>query len=220
MWNLHRKKAFDTVNHDILSKQQHYGLRSIISEWFASYLSNCRQTIEISGTASEQQSIDCGGPQVSVLSPLQFLIYMNDIQFSFTKFSYFLFADDTNILYADKHLRSLKSLVNSELAKVYEWLTANGLALNIKKSNYFIFCPRRKVLTYKRKILLHDKAKQSQSSLECKDYVKYLGILLDKNLTFKNHIDHITIKISKTAGMISKLRDFLPKKYFYKFTIV
>ena len=87
-----------------------WSFRGLISEWFASYLNNRRQTTEINDTVSEHQSTDCGVPQGSVLGPLSFFIYMNDIQYSSTKFSFFLFADDINILYADKHLRSLESV--------------------------------------------------------------------------------------------------------------
>ena len=137
---------------------------------------------------------------------------MNDIQYSSTKLNFFLFADDTNILYADKHLHFLESVANTELTKVYEWLTANRLTLNIKKSNYVIFRPHQKALVHQPKLHMFDNEKQSQSNLECKDYVKYLGMLLDKNLIFTNHIDQIIIKISKTVGMIAKLRHFLPRK--------
>ena len=207
------KKAFDTVNHDILlNKLQYYGFRGIISNWFSSYLNNRRQTTEINNMISEQQSIDCGVPQGSVLGPLLFLIYMNDIQYSSTKFKFFLFADDTNILYANKNLRTLETVINTELASVYECLTANRLTLNIKKSNYVIFRPYQKVITYHPRILMYDNDKQNQSSLECKNYVKYLGILLDKDLSFKNHIDLVTIKISKTVGLVAKLRHFLPQR--------
>ena len=201
--------CIDTVNYNILlSKLRHYDFRAVISDLCSSYLSNRKQTTEINGVISAQQSIDCGVPQCSVLGPLLFLIYMNDIQYSSTKLIFFLFADDTNILYADKQLHLLESVANTELTKVYEWLTANRLTLNIKKSNYVIFCPHQKALVHH----IFDNEKQSQSNLECKDYVKYLGLLLDKNLSFKNHIDQIIIKISKTVGMIAKLRHFLPRK--------
>ena len=90
-------------------------------------------------------------------------------------------------------------------------MSTNGQQINAerKKSNFVIFRPRQKVLTYQPKILLHDSEKPS---LECKDYVNHLGILLDKTLAFKNHIDQITIKLGKTVGMIAKLRHFHPPK--------
>ena len=138
---------------------------------------------------------------------------MNDIQYSSTRLNFLLFADDiTNTLYANKHLHLLESVANTELTKVYEWLTANRLTLNIKKSNYVVFHPHHKALGHQPKLHMFDNEIQSQSNLECKDYVKYLGILLDKKLFFKNHIDQIIIKISKTVEMTAKLRHFLPRK--------
>ena len=95
-------------------------------------------------------------PQGSVLGALLFLLYINDIQYSFDKFSFNLFADDTNILYADKDIRSLETTVNRELNKVYIWLTANKLTLNIKKSNFLIFRPYQKRLIYQPKIAIYN----------------------------------------------------------------
>ena len=91
-------------------------------------------------------------PQGSVLGPLLFLLYINDIQESSDKFSFYLFADDTNILYSDKNLKSLELSVNQELNNVYDWLTANKLSLNTKKSNFVIFCPPQRKLTYQPRI--------------------------------------------------------------------
>ena len=72
-----------------------------------------------------------GVPQGSVLGPLLFLIYINDISNSSNKLKFYLFADDTNLLYADKNLKSLESTVNAEISRVYNWLIANKLSLNI-----------------------------------------------------------------------------------------
>ena len=90
---------------------------------------------------SRSQQISCGVPQGSVLGPLLFLIYINDIHNCSEKFSFYLFADDTNLLYADKKLKSLEDMINGELLKVSDWLNANKLTLNAKKSNYVIFHP-------------------------------------------------------------------------------
>ena len=94
------------------------------------------QTTRIGSFISEKATTLCAVPQGSVLGPLLFLIYVNDIYMSSDKLNFYLFADDTNLLYADKSLKSLESVVNSELIKVYNWLTANKLTLNVKKSNY------------------------------------------------------------------------------------
>ena len=122
----------------------------------------------------------------------------------------FTFLYDTNILFADKNLKSLKLSVNLELNKVYDWLTANKLTLNIKKSNFVIYCPAQRKLAYQPKIVIFDNEQNKKVALEHKDYVKYLGILIDKNLSWKHHTDHVIIKVSRTVGLIAKLRHFLP----------
>ena len=93
---------------------------------------------------SKKEVVLSGVPQGSVLGPLLFLIYINDISNSSDKLKFYLFADDTNLLYADKNLKSLESTVNAEIFRVYNWLIANKLSLNIKKSNFVIFKPRQK----------------------------------------------------------------------------
>ena len=110
------KKAFDTVDHLILlQKLNHYGIRGIINAWFASYLLGRSQVTEVGFNLSTECMISCGVPQGSVLGPLLFLIYINDIHNSSAKLSFYLFADDTSLLYADTNLKSLEKTVNSEL---------------------------------------------------------------------------------------------------------
>lgn len=121
-----------------------------------------------------------------------------------------MFADDTNILYADKNLKSLETVVNRELRKLYNWLTSNKLTLNIKKSNFVIFRPYQKKLTIQPKLSIYDNDKQKNVPLECKEFIKYLGLIIDKSLSWKQHIDHVATKISKIVGLIAKLRHFIP----------
>ena len=92
--------------------------------------------------------------------------------------SFYLFADDTNLLYTDKDLKSLESVMNIELQKVCNWLNANKLTLNAKKSNSVIFRPSQKKLSYQINIRMYNNASNSDTSLECIDYVKFLGVLL------------------------------------------
>lgn len=139
-------------------------------------------------------------------------IYINDIYRSSDKFSFYLFADDTNLLYADKKLKSLETIVNNELKKIYNWLTANKLTLNIKKTNYVVFHPHQKRLDYQINLKIFDHNSNSFISLELKDYIKFLGVVIDSNLSWKTHIDNIAIKISKTVGIISRLRHYIPTK--------
>ena len=124
---------------------------------------------------------------------------------------FFLFVDDTNCIYADKNLKSLESTVNKELCKLFDWLTANKLTLNIKKKNFVIFRPAQRKLTYHPKIMIFDNDQNKNVALECKEFVRYLGIIIDNNLSWKHHIDHVAIKMSQTVGLICKLRQFVPR---------
>ena len=155
---------------------------SILNAWFASYLLGRSQVTEVGFNLSTECMISCGVPQGSVLGPLLFLIYINDIHNSSAKLSFYLFADDTSLLYADTNLKSLEKTVNSELLKVSDWLNANKLTLNAKKSNYVIFRPYQRKLNYSVNIEMIDNCTQIPTTLQCKDHVKYLGVLLDSNL--------------------------------------
>ena len=202
-----RKKAFDTVDHNILlDKLNHCGFRGIINDWFSSYLNNRMQSTQIGPYISNKANVSYGIPQESVLGPLLFLLYVNDIHPCSNKLKFYLFADDTNILYADKNLKSLENIVNIELQNLHEWLTSNKLTLNTTKTNFVIFHPYHKKVTYQPSLYMFDNEKNEHVTLESKNYIKYLGVLIDKNLTWEYHIDAITAKISKTVGLISKLR--------------
>ena len=206
------KKAFDTVNHVILlDKLHYYGVRGIVHEWFSSYLANRTQTTHIDNDhiSSKKNSVT-GVPQGSVLGPLLFLIYINDIYLCSNKLGFYLFADDTNLLYADKDLKSLETTVNAELKNVCNWLNANKLTINAKKSNFVIFRPRQKRIDHQTCIRIPDNNNNGFVLLECKDYVKFLGVLIDKNLTWKPHIDHIASKISKIVGILARIRHHVP----------
>lgn len=206
------KKAFDTVDHCILLKKLScYGIRGLVNNWFKSYLSDRTQTTEIETHISTKERSPCGVPQGSVLGPLLFLLYINDIIKVSDKLKFFLFADDTNLLYANKDLKLLELTVNNELIKLCDWLTANKLTLNIKKSNFVIFKPYQKKTTLEVNIKMYDNSLQKYVDLECKEHVKYLGLLIDSKLSWKCHIDYISTKISKTIGLFSKLRHFVPQ---------
>ena len=210
------QKAFDTVDHAILlQKLFHYGVRGIVNDWFSSYLINRVQTTQIGSHVSDKQNTLCGVPQGSVLVPLLFLIYVNDIYKASNKLEFFLFVDDTNLLYANKNLRSLETVMNDELVKIVDWLTANKLSLNVKKTNYIIFHPYQKRLNYDVNIKILDSRVNKYFNLERKEYVKYLGVMIDNHLSWKHHINYVALKISRNIGILSKLRHFVPPKTLY-----
>ena len=133
-------KAFDTVNHSILlQKLEHYGIQGVLNNWFSSYLNNRYQATQVGSHVYKKERCLCGVLQGSVLGPLLLLLYINDIYNSSDKLSFYLFADDTNLLYAEKNLRSLETVVNEELRNIGNWLMVNKLSLNVKKSNFVIF---------------------------------------------------------------------------------
>ena len=131
-------KAFDTVNHSILlMKLEHYGIRDSALRWFESYLDKRLQFVCANGENSELRELSCGVPEGSVLGPLLFLIYINDLPNISNNLEMSLFADDTNIYYENESLAKLGSIINKELRNLYLWLSINRLALNIEKNNFF-----------------------------------------------------------------------------------
>ena len=133
-------KAFDTVDHDILLfKLSHYGIRDNALLWFKSYLSNRNQFVTYDGVRSSLKTIKCGVPQGSILGPLLFLIYINDLCNVCGNSLPILFADDSNIFTVGKTLDDIEKLINKELADISRWLNANRLSLNIKKTQYMVF---------------------------------------------------------------------------------
>ena len=127
------RKAFDMVNHKILlTKLEHYGVRGNMLHWFQSYLSNQKQYVSINRESSESLGINCGVPQGSILSPLLFLLYINDLPNISKVLNFYLFANDTNIYYESSSLQELEKTINKELYKLYHlWLNANRLSRSI-----------------------------------------------------------------------------------------
>ena len=130
-----------------------------------------------------------------------------------------LLPDDTNTHFAEKKFESFwNSIVNTELCKLYGWLTSNKLTLNISKSNLVIFHPKQKKPKnyYKPEICLFDNKRNEYVTLESKEYIKYLGILINKNLTCKHHIDTVCLKINKRVALLAKLCHFVPWQILLK----
>jgi hypothetical protein len=199
-------KAFDTVNHEILiQKLEYYGIRGIALDWMKSYLTNRMQCTEVGDTQSELELVKCGVPQGSVLGPLLFLLYINDIVKSSNIFKFTLFADDTSLYYSCKNTTNLERVINTELSKISEWLAANRLSLNVGKSKLLFYTNKN------RDILKNIVIKINNEQLKEVDHAKYLGVIMDNKLNWNVHISNIKMRLSKGISMLAKIRHYIPE---------
>ena len=139
------KKAFDTVDHNILiSKLSAYGIRGTSIEWFKSYLSERNQKCFINGSLSSNRVLSCGIPQGTILGPLLFLLYINDLPNCLMHSQPRMYADDTHLTLAGNSVDSIELNLNEDLASISEWLTANKLTLNKSKTEFMIIGSRQR----------------------------------------------------------------------------
>ena len=179
----------DTVNHQILlSKLYHYGIRGVSNKWFHSYLSNRHQNVTINGECSSRLPIACGVPQGSILGPLLFLIYINNMHRAMEFSTIYHFADGTNLLYPCKSFKVLRKSLNKDLALLYEWLRANRVSLN---AEFIVFRPLCHKANHERLILKLHHSKLFESSK-----IKYLGLILDNKHSWKWHIAELSKRLS------------------------
>ena len=150
------------------------------------------------------ESIDHSKVNLTVLGPLLFLIYINDLPTASKKLTFYLFADDTNIYYESKDLSNLVKIVNKELRSVKKWLDANKLSLNIDKTNYIIFHSSSV------KVPSDSDIKIGKKHIKRVKFVKFLGLLLDEHLSWRYHLSELSKKLSRTCGMFFKIRNLLP----------
>ena len=199
------QKAFDTVDHEILlAKLDHYGIRGVEKNWFKSYLSNRFQYVSISNTKSKLKSVKHGVPQGSVLGPLLFLLYINDLHACIKTSETYHFADDTHLLNFSKTVWSLCGRVNADLRVLVSWLNANKISLNASKTEFVIFRSPWKPLDCIPRLKLSGKILTASKS------VKYLGVHLDEHLSWRTHIASIATKLRRANGALSKLRHYVP----------
>ena len=200
------KKAFDTVNHEILTqKLEHYGMRGIANDLLKSYL-RCRKQFV---TLDELEHFDLfqikwGVPQGSTLVPLLLLLYINDLV-NCTSATSYLFADDTCLSFSASYTTKVIGDINSELNKVYHWMKANKLRINTQKSTALLIPSKtNKHIHNNKRFYNGDKINVCKS-------VKYLGVYIDRDLSFKPHIQILQNKLSRSLGIMFKVKTFLPK---------
>ena len=200
------KKAFDCVDHNILlSKLNKYGVRGVPHQWLSSYLSNRTQFVSINGVTSSTLPISYGVPQGSILGPLLFIIFINDFPMSSDLFKFVLFADDSTLTcsFDETDGEVVARTVSDELTKIDAWLLINKISLNYDKTKFIIF-------SYRKNFSIPN-LKFGNYFIFNTNKIKFLGLLIDKNLKFENHVDLINSKIARGNGIIYKLNKYLPQ---------
>ena len=208
-------KAFDTTDHTILlNKLKYYGLKGSTLNLFQSYLNNRKQYTEIEDTTSTILPIHVGVPQGSILGPILFIIYVNDLPQCSNKFDFIMYADDTTLSSTIDSFSDINSntnadvLINIELCKVIEWLKINKLSLNKNKSKYMLFhMPKKEIQNLTLKI--------DDVNIEMVEEFNFLGLTLDTNLKWKKYTDKISNRCSKITGFLNRLKHVFPQEIKY-----
>ena len=200
-------KAFDTLVHStLLHKMKHYGIDGLAHKLIKRYLENRKQYVEFNNKCSEMKNIKNGVPQGSILGPLLFLIYINDIPNVSNVFNFLMYADDTTLYcwLEDIDQVNKQAVVNQELHKIHNWLIANGLKLNTNKSKYMIFSKPNKSLPVLQLRINNANIDEVQS-------FNFLGLQLSSDITWNLHKDEISKKISRIIGILKTLQLVVPK---------
>ena len=204
-------KAFDTIDHNILlHKLWHYGIRGTAHQWFTSYLSNRKQVVELNRIRSNTRLVEYGVAQGSIIGPLLFLIYVNDFSNCITSGNTIMYADDTNVFLRNSCFDVLYKEGNKQLSNIENWLSANKLTPNTKKTFYMTFrTPKSKppptslTLTFKNSII----SRKSETN--------FLGVVFHEHLTWKPHIDLIRQKINSSLCVVKKISFYLDTKLLH-----
>ena len=202
------KKAFDLVNHNILlEKISLYLQNDSTTNLLRSYLSQRTQTVYSDGAFSSYKHIPCGVPQGSILGPLLFCIYINDLALSISNQSLYLelFADDSNLHSSSKDIHSLNKDLQSGLDNIQNWCKSNRMILHPDKCKSMVITTRQKRQLHQYKLYL----KINESNIVQVEEHKILGITVDHNLSWEKHINHLNKQLSKNLFLLSKLKPFL-----------
>ena len=199
------KKAFDTVDHKILlDKLNKMGIKGRENEWFRNYLTGRKQSVCLDGTVSEERIITCGVPQGSILGPLLFLCYINDLP-NATNFDTILFADDTTFQLRGGEADIYKD-TNRELEKASSWFIRNKLTLHPDKTKFMVFNHDTQG-----EIKLQGKSLERIGENQKTKAFKFVGIQIDEGLKWHHQVQHVVSKVRKTNFTLRKLRNFLPE---------
>ena len=201
-------KAFDTVSHNILlQKLKYYGVDGLTLSWFESYLSNRQQQCVVGNCTSKPRKLTCGVPQGSILGPLLFLIYINDLPACLQCTTPRMYADDTTLSAASKSTIDLQQKVNCDLNNVKTWLLSNKLSLNVLKTEYMFIGSEFRLSNLGRvSSLIFD-----NQPIKRVTTAKHLGVVLDDNLAWHEQIYHICKRVGRSINCLKQARKFVPK---------
>ena len=200
-------KAFDMVDHGILLKKlAHYGIRGVALKLLESYLSGRQQSVTFNGTTSTYKHLPYGVPQGSILGPLLFVLYINDIPHIHKLVQFILYADDANIIITGHTAHEIICKFRELSAALVNWVDGNGLMLNIGKTKFMIFSNINigELSEYKPTV--------NNVPIERESTAKFLGVLIDENLHWSEHIKSLKTKMSRNCGMLYKMKGILPQK--------
>ena len=200
-------KAFNTVDYQILFKKlEYYSITGNNLRWFENYLKNRQQFFSFENNSTKKATITCGVPQGSISGPLLFLLYVNDLHQASKVLNPIKFVDDTNFFFSHSDIDLLLEKMNKELTNVSNWFNANKLSLNVKKTKFSFFHKSSK----KDNILLRlPKLNINGFTIERQSSIKLLGVWIDENLTWRDHIHTVENKIAKNIGFLYQGKHYL-----------
>ena len=200
------QKAFDTVNHEILlEKLKYYGIKETSYNWFKSYLCERLQYTQIKDNELSLKAVSHGVPQGSVLGPLLFILFINDMHTSVKHSKVHHYADGTNLLLTSNSLKKINRQINHDLSLITHWLRANKISLNTTTTEIIIFRPKKKQITK------HLNFKISGQKVNTCSSVKYIGVMLQDTLEWNLHLNILNLKINRAIGLLCNIRHNVPK---------
>jgi hypothetical protein len=198
------KRAFETIDRQILIEklQYQYNITGTVLEWFKSYLSNRKQKVKYGDILSDDILVEYGVPQGTVLGPLLFNLYVNDIVKHVKYCNISMFADDTMLYKSGKNIENIITEINEDLMSIYHYLCSNSLSVNVNKSKYIIFQNRYSQSEINN---IGMTVQINKIVLERVNEIKYLGVIFDHKLSFHSHIQYVLNKMSQKVYLLSRI---------------